>query len=355
MIYFLVLTLVYFLASVDVAYNNDKKIQLIFLLFVGLMLSVFVGLRWEVGSDWDVYLNHYNVVQGEQFELGYVFLEKIFYTNNLEYSYFLFSVTLVSIFSISYFLFSRVDYAIVAIMFFVANYMLSFMGGNRQIIAIGIVFLSNAFIIDRNKFGFISCIFLASLFHISAIIYIVAYFFTIDYISAKKRYIILVGCVIFGTYIAPALIDIAIKIFSFLGVGYVVNKLSLYQSIIFDNFSIMSMLKKIVMLIFFDLFYQQVLSKAKKELCNVFYNLYFFSVIFDSVVGPINAAFMRASVYFRISEIVIVSLIVTTAKNKAHRIFLISILFVLCLRQLYSGLNFYPELYSDYLNYIIDF
>lgn len=352
MIYFLVLTLVYFLANIDVAYNNDKKIQLIFLLFVGLMLSVFIGFRWEVGSDWDVYLNHYNFVQGEQFELGYVFLEKIFYTNNLEYSYFLFFITLVSIFFISYFLFSRVDYAIVAIMFFVANYMLSFMGGNRQIIAIGIVFLSNAFIIDRNKFGFISCILLASLFHISAIIYIVAYFFTIDYVSAKRRYFILVGCVVFGSYLAPALIAIAIKIFSLIGVTYVVDKLTTYQSVIFDNFSITSMLKKIIILLFFDLYYQQVLSKVKKEFCNFFYNLYFFSVIFDAVVGPINAAFMRASVYFRISEIVIVSLIVATSKSKAHRIFLIFIIFFLCLRQLNSALAFYPDLYADYKNVV---
>ncbi|MEZ9549070.1 MULTISPECIES: EpsG family protein [Vibrio] len=323
---------------------------MIFLLLIGLMLSVFVGFRWSVGSDWDVYLNHYNIVQSDQFEFGYVFVEKIFYSNHLDYSYFLFFITLVPIFLISYFLFSRVDYAIVAIMFFIANYMLSFMGGNRQIIAIGIVFFSNIFILNRNKIGFISCILFACLFHVSAIIYIVAYFFTIGYVSTKKRYLILFGCVLLGAYIAPVLIGIAIKFFSIIGVGYVVDKLTIYQSVIFDNFSIMSMLKKVIILILFDLYYQQVLSKVKKELCNLFYNLYFFSLIFDAVVGPINAAFMRASVYFRISEIVIVSLIVATAKNKLHRVALILVLFLLCLRQLNSALNFYPELYINYQN-----
>ncbi|TKE82202.1 EpsG family protein [Vibrio sp. F12] len=350
MIYFLILSIAYFIANVDIAYNNEKKLQLIFLLLIGLMLSVFVGFRWSVGSDWDVYLNHYNIVQSDQFEFGYVFVEKIFYSNHLDYSYFLFFITLVPIFLISYFLFSRVDYAIVAIMFFIANYMLSFMGGNRQIIAIGIVFFSNIFILNRNKIGFISCILFACLFHVSAIIYIVAYFFTIGYVSTKKRYLILFGCVLLGAYIAPVLIGIAIKFFSIIGVGYVVDKLTIYQSVIFDNFSIMSMLKKVIILILFDLYYQQVLSKVKKELCNLFYNLYFFSLIFDAVVGPINAAFMRASVYFRISEIVIVSLIVATAKNKLHRVALILVLFLLCLRQLNSALNFYPELYINYQN-----
>lgn len=350
MIYFLILSIAYFFANVDIAYNNEKKLQLILLLLIGLMLSVFVGFRWSVGSDWGVYLNHYNIVHSEQFEIGYVFLEKMFYSNHLDYSYFLFFITSFSIFLISYFLFSRVDYAIVAIMFFIANYMLSFMGGNRQIIAIGIVFFSNIFILDRNKIGFISCILFACLFHVSAIIYIVAYFFTIGYVSTKKRYLILFGCVLLGTYIAPVLIGIAIKLFSIIGVGYVVDKLTIYQSVIFDNFSIMSMLKKVLILILFDLYYQQVLSKVKKELCNLFYNLYFFSVIFDAVVGPINAAFMRASVYFRISEIVIVSLIVATAKSKLHRVALILVLFLLCLRQLNSALNFYPELYINYQN-----
>ncbi|MEZ8557558.1 EpsG family protein [Vibrio cyclitrophicus] len=350
MIYFLILSIAYVFANVDIAYHNEKKLQLIFLLLIGLMLAVFVGFRWSVGSDWDVYLNHYNIVQSEQFEVGYVFLEKMFYSNHLDYSYFLFFITLVPVFLISYFLFSRVDYAIVAIMFFIANYMLSFMGGNRQIIAIGIVFFSNIFILNRNKIGFISCILFACLFHVSAIIYIVAYIFTIGYISTKKRYLILFGCILLGAYIAPALIGIAIKLFSIIGVGYVVDKLTIYQSVIFDNFSIMSMLKKVIILIFFDLYYQQVLSKVKKELCNLFYNLYFFSVVFDAIVGPINAAFMRASVYFRISEIVIVSLIVATAKNKLHRVALILVLFLLCLRQLNSALNFYPELYANYQN-----
>lgn len=355
MTYFLILSIAYFFANLDIAYNNEKKLQLILLLLIGLMLSVFVGFRWSVGSDWGVYLNHYNIVHSEQFEIGYVFLEKMFYSNHLDYSYFLFFITSFSIFLISYFLFSRVDYAIVAIMFFIANYMLSFMGGNRQIIAIGIVFFSNIFILDRNKTGFISCILFACLFHVSAIIYIVAYFFTFGYISTKIRYFLLSGCVILGTYIAPVLIGVAIKLFSIIGVGYVVDKLTIYQSVIFDNFSIMSMLKKIFILILFDLYYQQILSKVKNELCNLFYNLYFFSVMFDAVAGPINAAFMRASVYFRISEIVIVSLMVSTSKNKAHRILLTLILFMLCLRQLNSGLNFYPELYDNYRSYLFGF
>lgn len=355
MSYFLILALVYVMANIDIASNNDKKLSLMLLLLLGFIISLFIGLRWNVGSDWDVYLNNYNFVHSEQFEIGYVFFEKLFYSSYLDYSYFLLFISSISIALIFTFLFKRVDYAIIAIMFFIANYMLSFMGGNRQIIAIGLVFCSNIFIIERNKYKFVSCVLFACFFHASSIIYLVAYFFTVNYMSVTKRYVVLFSCVIFSAYIAPIMIEAALQVFTLIGFGYIVNKLTVYQSVVFDNFSILSLLKKVIMLVFFDLFYKQVTSRERREFTDLFYNLYFFSVIFDSIVGPINAAFMRASVYFRLSEIVIVSLIVATAKNKIQRIVLAFVFFVLCVRQLNSAINFYPELYMNYQNILFGF
>ncbi|NVH52662.1 EpsG family protein [Photobacterium damselae subsp. damselae] len=350
MIYFCLLFIVYIFANVDIINNNDKRLGWILLLLSLFFLSLFVGFRWNTGSDWDVYFNNYLYEHSRDFEVGYVFLERLFYLNDFDYSYFLLFISTISIFLIFFFLFKKVDCALVAVMFFIANYMLSFMGGNRQIIAIGIIVISNFYIIKRKKFNFLFCIFLACLFHMSSIVYIIAYFFSSKYMEIYKRYILLICCLLFGSFIAPTLISVIFDLFSFLGVTHVVNKLTIYQDVIFNDFSLLSLTKKILMLFLFDFYYRRVSLKENKFFVNLVYNSYYFSVLFDAIVGPINAAFMRASVYFRISEIIIVALIVKSEKSKLNRCVVLLILFILCLRQLYSALNFYPELYIPYNN-----
>lgn len=350
--YYTVLSIVFVLALINVITKDNKIVSISMLFFVFIVMVVFIGLRWEIGSDWDVYLINYYYIHDVVYEKGYVFFESLFYSRDIPYSYFLLFITSFSLFFIFLFIFKRTDYALVSVLFFVANYMLSFMGGNRQILAIGIVFFSNIFIINRNPTKFILVILIASLFHVSSLIYFVAYFLYRPYFSFFVRYTMLLSAIFFGTYIAPIMLTYVFNIFSATGFGYVVDKLEAYQHVIFDNYSILSLVKKMVMLFIFDCCYRHVKRGAPEKFYQVdlFYNLFLFSIIFDALVGPINAAYMRASVYFRITEIILITYLLVTTKNLICRVLILFFILVLSSRQLYSALAFYPDLYDDYQN-----
>lgn len=353
--YYVVLSVICTFAILNVASGDNKVISLVMLTFVFILMSFFIGYRWEIGSDWQVYFENYNYFHYDGFEGGYVILERFFYKLGAGYSLFLLFITSFSLLIIFYSIFKSVDYALVAILFFAANYMLSFMGGNRQIIAIAIVFFSNHFIYKRCLTRFIFTILLATCFHVSSCIYIFAYFLYRPASSFLIRYVFLSLAIVFGGLIAPSLLNSAFKVFDAIGFHYIASKLASYQNVIFDDYSVTSLAKKIIMLLIFEYCLVRARAEGDNTLNNkigFFYNIYLFSLIFDSLVGPINAAYMRASVYFRISEIVLISYMISTTKNITYKYMILFVIFCLSFRQLYSGLEFYPDLYSEYENVI---
>jgi hypothetical protein len=70
--------------------------------------------------------------------------------------------------------------------------MLGIMGANRQLLAMAVTILSLHFVFERRKYLFILTIFVAALFHITALLFIFAYpFFNYQY--SKKKALIVVG------------------------------------------------------------------------------------------------------------------------------------------------------------------
>jgi hypothetical protein len=316
-----------------------------------IMIWFLVGLRWQSGTDWDPYITQYLTIADYGFERGYMELVRFCNVLGLSYSAFLLLISFIPLICLYIFLNRKSRYVFIALLFFVSNYMLGFMGGNRQSIAVGIIILSNVFIEEKKPIHFLAFVCIASLFHNSAAVYLPAYFMTAGRIPLLLKYSIVALLIIGGKDAAPSFLK-ALRIFlDGAGMHGSAAKVSAYiDQIVFYGFTWSSVVKKVMLLALFDLFHSRMVLKDKYT--TLYSNLYFFAIVIDTLFGPINVAFMRAGTYYRIAEIVLVAKIFETIERHELKFIAYIVLFAYCVRQLYAGLSFYPDLFIPYTSIV---
>ena len=164
-------------ATYDLFDVFNKTVITPFHILALLLISMVVGFRYEVGTDWSGYkdwFEYYKVVPWESlnklnFEPGFLFLNYFLASIGLNYTIMFFSVALISWF----FLFKSLAAKILPLFIFfvfVDEYFFWSMNGIRQFVAISIFIFSIRFIIERNLKKYSVAILVASLFHTSALI-----------------------------------------------------------------------------------------------------------------------------------------------------------------------------------------
>jgi hypothetical protein len=154
------------------------------LITVVLLLGFYVFRDIKLGSDFQGYVSHYDMLLNNEFsilakekEYLYIFLEKIFVFFNLPYEVFygfLYTLMYIFIFKATnkyYFLSPLIVFSI-----FVGGFFFFSLSGVRQSLSIAIFFYSIIFIINKNIIQYMMMILLASLFHLSAIVLLPLYF-----------------------------------------------------------------------------------------------------------------------------------------------------------------------------------
>ncbi|WP_431243066.1 EpsG family protein [Flavobacterium sp. P21] len=98
-VYFTTLLLIFFCAALELRCTLTSLQRNIFLLTLYIFIVVQIGLRWETGTDWNTYLDHFNDVDDISlvflnaligFEIGYGFLTFAIHKIFENYSVFLF-------------------------------------------------------------------------------------------------------------------------------------------------------------------------------------------------------------------------------------------------------------------------
>lgn len=153
--------------------------------FIFLLLFLCMGLRdYRVGTDLKHYLAAYNYLSSvdtfiwkyKNFEIGYIFFCYLLGKIKINKDFFIFLVSFLSLYPI-YLLFKKNSrYPITATFFYLSLglYFFSF-SGLRQTIAIGISCLSFKFIKEKKVIKFFIIILIATLFHKSAVFFLIAY------------------------------------------------------------------------------------------------------------------------------------------------------------------------------------
>jgi EpsG family len=157
--------------------NGRKNIGL--LAVVTVVLFLFVGFRWEVGCDWDGYLNIFQVtarmsaeeaVAGR--EPGFLLLNVLLH--DLELDYFYINVVGALVFFTGLFLFARRQenpLAIVALSFPVLIINMP-MSGVRQGIAIGFLMIAINAYRDGKRWAYAGAVLMGSAFHQSVLLFL---------------------------------------------------------------------------------------------------------------------------------------------------------------------------------------
>lgn len=150
----------------------------IFWILLGILLSLFIGFRHNIGGDWPSYIRHYNEMQYYNFETifsrgdpGYYLINLFAYNNELTI-YFV-NIIVAIIFTTGLIMFARKQYnpwLAITVAFPYLVIVVS-MGYTRQAAAIGFVLMGISLLNSKKGFYYlIFFVFLATLFHKSAVL-----------------------------------------------------------------------------------------------------------------------------------------------------------------------------------------
>lgn len=333
--YFLVYAIISMFAIFDFSIEQ-RKVKTLLMFLLGIFFICFAGFRWDVGTDWEQYLYFFNVVDLSSIgqaghEFFYEILLRISRSIFDNYTAMLFLTACIII----YFTYSGIKkysvYPILSILILYSYSINSSGFGYRQDIAIAIVFFAFRYIQQRKLKKFLVWIFIATLFHQTAIIFTCAYW-VYNFKWNTKYFMILVISTILG-YILMSKLDFIAGLYTQSAQGkldyYMDNKDETFgaggdsTTVLLRGISNRLFLLLIPLLVIFTR------KNEKIEELKKIYNIFLFGLIFFVVFGSVAVVFLRFTRYFDIFQILVIPLTVKLSPPK-HRfpLFILLILYL---------------------------
>ncbi len=175
-----------------------------YLRIVILILVLTTGLRYGLGSDYKSYyhaLDWYPQTLKESFinldEPGFPLLATVIKWFTDDGAVFIFVTAAFTVGSILYITYKYTDtYLFSSMLIIFIGVWHGAFNGVRQYFAAAIICLSHRFILDKKMWKYMLCVFIAFLFHSSAIVMVVPYFILRNKISIKNVFILTIGSII---------------------------------------------------------------------------------------------------------------------------------------------------------------
>ena len=283
-------------------------------IFIVVVLVLMLGLRAQnMGNDLVGYLPAYDYFSAmswdkvlslsfyQNYERGYILFNKIVSLIYNDRQFFLGACAFVSIFPILYSVYKSETNMLFATMVFlgIPSFPLLF-SGLRQGIALGICFLSLIYIRKKKIIPFVGLVFLATLFHFSAIIFIVAYPLYRWKVNRTIRYLSIASIPVFYLF--------RYQLFNTFASMFREN------AIADNNNAIGLFLVFSVVYVFCSFFYDR-----NDEQQNGLMNLFYFACICQAM-GGVKSTVVRVGYYFMLSLIILIPDILESSvdRNRAH-------------------------------------
>lgn len=333
--------------------NRGPKYKLIFA-FTIICLFVLSAFRLEMGTDWDRYEEYFDASTwgfDGWMEYGFTLLNKLVYSISSNYSVMVFVVA-----SIVYTLKPQVIYKLAPypflalLMWYVVG--IADIFPVRQTISSALLLYSIIFVINKKIWPFLMIVILASLFHSTALIFIVTYFIFDIRISRLVSVTAFIGSFIFAVTAQAAISDLlgAIsnpilqeKLNAYLSMGADETFGSIYSSrqVIIRGF----VNRGLIMFIVFVL-----LNNKNKEdrVLNGWVNMFVFSSLCYFILCSVNIALGRLVSYFDLSQIFIFTYLFKLRMTPVNKLVLFGMLIIYLLYRFYGVVNNYYDLYVPY-------
>ena len=327
-----------------------KRNYLYFL--VGLLFVLHDGLRWNMATDFQAYLDHFTFSEidrygYENFEILYTQLVKFSKLLLDSYTFFLLLHATI-IYSLYIFALKKyTDYTFLALSFLYVS-MIGLLGSNRQLIALALCFFSLRFIVEKKWWIFIGLMVLAFGFHKTSIVFLVILF-----LDRKFNNKILVGSLIISILLSMSSSVMGIfeivtqkllpSLFEDKAAAYLYSNDEFSNTVVGTIFGLIRKGLPIYLLIYLK----------GKGFENKYYNIIFnISVLafLTYILFNNNLQFLvgRLTSYFSVFECVIYSWFFMSLYKSKVKFASILIYAVFCIVIFFRSIAIYPELFIPY-------
>lgn len=323
------------------------------------ILTLFSGLRWETGTDWDAYYSFFeeisfgniNADKFYHFDFGYKVFNAVIKLFTESYTIFLLIDTFIAVYLIYFCLKKTKVNSVLGLWIFYSNYYIAnYMGSNRRIIAIGCAMLAVVLFFQGEKKKAIILELIAILFHWTSVIIVLGFFIPKKIISSVKMVLLLLTAFIVGaTQATTHIILWAIDIMRKVGLGQLADVGQFYLSENMEDLGVahfgLATVKRIIVLCFIFVGYKFMLKK-KNQSFEYYFNLYVLSICIYLFFNGLGV-FQMFSVYFAIMEIIMWGILYKIANKQAKLLFATAI-FVIYTIETISSFPSYMDLYIPY-------
>lgn len=321
---------------------SSKQVHVLMVLALSWLI-LHDGLRWAVGTDWNGYWSVFQrSLDGNtnNFEWGYYYLNYIVAQFTGSYTFFLLVIALIQ-YSSLFSLFKNYSvYPLLSIWLYYFN-MVSYMGMNRQFLAMSLIMCSIPFIIKRKFLFFLLLLVLSVSIHTASVLFAPAYF--LINIREKRIYIILL--IIASAIALSGIINkLPIELLYFFG-DKIGGKAMMHVEEQMDV-SIVSValgiLKRLIWICLLFACWDRIKESPSLKL---FFNLYFVSVIIYVVFNGtiLQILVQRGILYYSVFEYVLIPIVFL--KLKKNGILPVLLVLMMCYGwwQMEKSMNYFKK------------
>ncbi|XTR37216.1 EpsG family protein [Paraclostridium tenue] len=293
-----------------------------FVAIITFQLFIILALRSEsVGADISRYIKNFNfistnnwdIISGLRYEVGYKLLVKIISLITNDSQIFISIIAAISLIGVTKLIYKYSSMPVLSYWLYITFGFYTFIfSGLRQAIAISLVLISFDYLMENKIIKFILMVILASLFHKTAMAFIVCYPFKNINITKKN---------ILSMFVS----FLFIFIFRF-------KIMSILKTMLYDEYEIVAsnsytlLIVALIILMASLYFYKSVINKNSKN--SIYYQMMYLSVC-CLLLASTTTNMTRIADYFYIYLIILIPEVLTSIKDK--KLAYIGITLVLCI------------------------
>lgn len=332
MIWYIYLALNISFSLLDNLPNKNKKYLSALLL---VSISIFLGMRYEVGVDWVVYENLFSGNEiNVQFEPGYVLTSMVFSSLGLNFWFFVFVITVSLFLSLNNFFKKTSPLPLFCLGVY---YTISFafnIDFLRQIIAVAISLVAINCYINKKYLMFIFFTFISIMMHASAAIILLLPLINRDVFRNYAILVLSLGIIL--SLINQYPVEWIIKTLSIFSSSVYVEKIRLYASSTESaQFFTVNLLFKIIIFLTFILNKNKIYSFAEKtkkvDSLKVCVSIFYLMMLVDVYLGKYGTIRLRLDEYLNPAFIITLSYILVSFKKKLSKQIFIVFILVYCI------------------------
>ena len=346
-VYILIFAFLFILTLCELFYKHSKIFVSYFFVIFSIFVICLIGFR-QCGYDYENYYHYFLSLHSEFWrsnaeflgaELGYAFLNYILG----DYRLLLVFMAIASVMLCFTYIYKYSPAAFFSLfLFFCVSFYPSFMGQYRQGLAIAIVLW--AFIVKRKSLIlFFLLVGLASLFHISSILALIAIVVPSNLLKLRYYIIVLLAAFLFSEFGQ-------VFFFNFLlgGSDFIARKAAIYgKSETAMGLRLGLNLAMLLRVLFFLFFYKYRESILRYPLGSYFLNLYFVGLLIYLGLGFLPQLGGRGSAYFYLFEFILAAMVIKEMPKTQRLLFALAFIGI----DLYRYHTFLVASYSDYVPY----